>query len=531
MILRNLPFESLNRLRLSGVLHIHDPQGRFWRIKHIPHKMFYAYCRDIQASVTLWDTWGYQRTSFLRLIEEWKLATDAEHELIARMKGQRDIFDCSRIIEIQKYCQIECQLLARWMEQVDKLHKQCGLQPRAWCGSGATGSALLRKWQWTPVSVLGVSDDSVLRAAQESYYGGRSEISCLGVIRGNLCAYDIQSAYPHALSQMPHVIRWREYRNRPEPGCFGYAHIRWRISESNTWNPFPCPIGNENHHYLYYPPEGEGWYCLSEIDAIIDIIGSDAIQWLRSYVADVSGYEFPHISETAKLRLKYKSEKDPRHYVLKYGLNSLYGKLAQKCGNARYACLIYASQVTAMTRARVTRMAMSYPKSVIAIATDGILSRNPLPIEEGNQLGDWEYKSLGNQLFLAQSGLYWTPEILRTRGYHAGSLDRSLREVIEQTWIESLQKRPWKPPSVEVSARQFIGYRTATHRQSPELLCRWNISHKKIYLSPYPKRKPHRIIDGRMETRPVSSDAGLRLRCIIESILECHNEIDETPQD
>src|SRR5205814_451985 len=56
-------------------------------------------------------------------------------------------------------------------------------------------------------------------AANLAYYGGRFEVSRIGFIPGPLYEYDLRSAYPAAMLQMPCSLdtRWRHNRSHRLP--------------------------------------------------------------------------------------------------------------------------------------------------------------------------------------------------------------------------------------------------------------------------------------------------------------------------
>lgn len=102
---------------------------------------------------------------------------------------------------------------------------------------------------------------------------------------------------------------------------------------------------------------------------------------------------------------------DCREKVLKLGINSAYGKLAQGVGGSKHAAPSTsfpwaAAATTAGTRALLVRAGLRAPHEIIFFATDGIQSLKPLGIEsEQKILGTWEYKKLIAGVFIAP-GVY-----------------------------------------------------------------------------------------------------------------------------
>ena len=102
---------------------------------------------------------------------------------------------------------------------------------------------------------------------------------------------------------------------------------------------------------------------------------------------------------------------DTREYPLKLALNSLYGKLAQRCGRGPYHDVVSAGLITAITRAQLLEALGQNPRSVVMLATDAVFSREPLSLDIGEAPGQWEEK-VWPDLFIAQPGVYWSPSDL-----------------------------------------------------------------------------------------------------------------------
>jgi hypothetical protein len=89
---------------------------------------------------------------------------------------------------------------------------------------------------------------------------------------------------------------------------------------------------------------------------------------------------------------------DVRAIVIKLMLNSIYGKFAQGVGNPgsppRFASPWMAAAITAGTRRKVLKAALTAPKAVVSFMTDGIVAEKILPIATSapgvKELGEWE---------------------------------------------------------------------------------------------------------------------------------------------
>ncbi len=193
---------------------------------------------------------------------------------------------------------------------------------------------------------------------------------------------------------------------------------------------------------------------------------------------------FDWVSDLYEARRRIGS--NTRGYPLKLGLNSLYGKMAQRSGRAPYHDVVSAGLITAITRARLIEAIGQDPHSVVMLATDAVFSTRPLALDIGEKLGQWEEK-VWPDLFIAQPGVYWSPSELeksvKSRGaprsvigpaaprFHevfAGFLD-----LLRQPGAMECVLKERLIPSVPITVRVFNGCRLALARGKPWLAGKW----------------------------------------------------------
>lgn len=465
---------------------------RQFRIRHVPGKRFSV--SGPEGSVTVWDVAGWAQCSFLRLCQDWKLGTDAERTQVSEMKARRGDFDNAGERELVSYTTLECALLADWVERVISLHESCDIKLKAYSGPGSTASAMVRARQWTPPDIPA----PVAEVAQVAFFGGRSEISCMGPIPGPVHSYDVNSAYPRAISELPELAGARWFRARQHvPGAWGFYRVRWQQKRGAPWGLFPVrgaqlPDGHRSVSLLY-PTEGVGWFHSIEVDSAIRA-APGCVEVMDARFVEPRGAPFAWIQEVATRRLEYKAAGDARAFPLKVGLNSIYGKLAQHTGVAPLQCLTYAAAVTAHTRAQLTALAIRHGHDIVLLATDGILSTAPLPsCELGAGLGQWEYCAY-DKAWILQAGVYWAGEKKRTRGIDARGLSL---EQVEAVW--------WKRKTravVTLPVRRVISYRQAIAYGKLELSGAWVESTRDVSFSPAPRRRSYRWRGERLLTLP-----------------------------
>jgi hypothetical protein len=111
--------------------------------------------------------------------------------------------------------------------------------------------------------------------------------------------------------------------------------------------------------------------------------------------------------------------KQNKGYLLKLGLNALYGKKAQGTGSRPYCDVIHAGLITSITRERLLDAVAQDPSAIVMLKTDRVYSLEKLPLEPREDLGQWEFKEHCD-IFIIQPGAYHFPKDekaqLKTRG-------------------------------------------------------------------------------------------------------------------
>ncbi len=240
-----------------------------------------------------------------------------------------------------------------------------------------------------------------------AFYGGRIEAAAVGEFRENLYDYDINSAYPFAISHLPwwepgDLIRVEgmDPKNR-----IGMYFVEWSCPDGLNFYPFPYRSQTGN---VFFPREGRGYYMAPEVNAAIKNFGA-SIKILHGYVLkDTDGAgdgrtplpdwklctTAKKISLMAKVRLEAKKLKLSYEKALKLLMNSVYGKLIQQVGSHRFLNPFAASWITSTCRAIIVdTIGRDEEKNIISIMTDGILSRKKIPVVIGETLGEFEEKT------------------------------------------------------------------------------------------------------------------------------------------
>ncbi|AJW71054.1 DNA polymerase [Nitrosopumilus adriaticus] len=320
--------------------------------------------------------------------------------------------------KIRNYCIQDCILTKKLAEHwISLFHNAFSFYPAKWPSSGYLAEKVLinndvffPKFDSIPYSIQDL--------AFRSYFGGRFEMIKRGFV-GKSYLYDINSAYPYAISQLPDLDngKWVKRKSIHEKAKLGFFKILADIPDDEIIPPFAFRA-NQN---ILFPSGKFITYCtLAELQACRD----------DSQYRILEGYQFvpnntikPYckfIESLYEKRIKLKNENNPLEKPFKIILNSIYGKTGQKVnriiGNL-FNPVIFAS-ITGHTRAQLYRFITenNLEKQTIAFATDSICVTKKLNINS-KKLGEFSFDGAANDTFYLQNGFYRFNGVWKQRGF------------------------------------------------------------------------------------------------------------------
>jgi len=485
-----------------------------WEFDILGNKRFRIRKAGSERWMSICDTGSFFQKSFLAVInpENWgdPVVTNEEYEVVSRGKSRRDTAELDD--DMRYYNSLENEILSRVLSRLESGFAELGihLKPNQWFGPGQAAQAWLSGRAITSGQLQVVTPSGVLEAAAASYYGGWFEIMAHGLISGVTYEYDINSAYPYIISQLPCLEHgeWT-HENGPIQHAWnrGYTLVRAGIRGSDPH--IGAMLHRDESGNISRPHETEGWYWASELYA------ATAAGLVKSYqVHEHWTYHPclcpPPLAELAQLYdLRRKVGKDtPLGMAIKLVINSCYGKFAQSVGSPKFGNAVYASKITSGTREMILDAIASHPggtNAVLMVATDGVYFSSPHPaLEISGRLGDWDSNEKHN-LCLFKPGVYWDDKareairggnspVFKARGVnardfaaHLGIVDDAFRDMAatrpsrvdwpEITFplsfsmvsaVQALQRNNW------ASAGTLIPEPTATQSSNPVLKrCSW----------------------------------------------------------
>jgi hypothetical protein len=492
MILRDMPPRKIARLKAETFV--------FWkgyRIDHIPKKWFTVTgeYRGKKVSVRIQDVFSFFGCSFVKALKGWGVGTVEEIAEIESGKDSRSHFKLSEVdTHIRPYWEKELRLLVDLGNTLRSNLYSAGLEITSWFGPGNIATFLYKKH--------GIADimnqelpNGIITASQYAYAGGRFEGFKAGFHDGPVYSADINSAYPYALSTLPNLRSgaWHHFSGSEAeimatmPTRVGLYRIEFtfrpEIARMARKMGLPLPVFHRRRTgHVWYPEMSHGWYHAPEMRLLMRAFDeNDGKSFTRFRIHEAWIYEddgtspFQWVSEMYEQRAQWKRDGNAAQLALKLGINSLYGKLAQRIGSKdgkppTWHQLEWAGAITAQCRAMIFEAALKDWRNVIGVETDGIYSTAPIVLpgngQYGSGLGEWEGDDYSGILFL-QNGVYWLRD---PNGDWKPPKSRGIPQ--SHLSIDAAFAALRNGEDLVASQQYFIGYGTALHR-SPERMERW----------------------------------------------------------
>lgn len=371
--------------------------------------------------VVIWDLFKFYQSKFVLACKDWKVGTKEQLEHMMMMKNQRHLFDKMPFDEVERYCFEECRFMAELARKLVEAHDDAELKLTAFYGAGSSGAAMLK--------VMGIQDqivkqkEAMQHAIACAFVGGRFENSVIGKVEGEIWNMDISSAYPYQMTSLPCQVHgeWELSTRRRDLDDAKYALVNYGLekfggsaSTNVSWAPFPFRTADGS---ICFPIEsGGGWVYQDEYRVGERLFPSVYFKQAWLYKQDCDCQPFRQTANYYIQRLRI--SKEGAGIVIKLGMNSCYGKLAQSIGNALFNSWLWAGMVTSGCRAQCLELMGLHQDraNLLMIATDGVYTREkiiaPLPrdtgtFQTGKPLGGWETTPVPNGAFIARPGIYF----------------------------------------------------------------------------------------------------------------------------
>ena len=472
--LRDIDIEIRKKLKENNTVRFRTPNDvafqNFYQVDYIPHKWFSLSGRSSRSRkivrIQIFDVMTFFQSSFIKALESRNLPVPDE---IKSGKASRNDFTYDDLEEISRYCQLELEGLVALANQLRDEFKDANLTVSQWHGPGAVASAVFRKYKI--IDHKQETSSEIEYGLQRAYFGGRFEQFKAGHYDGKVYVYDIRSAYPDKIRNLPTLAgaHWKHtngYRGLP-----GIYRCSFDASDHEDSRPNPLPWRGKTGRVGFPGINRSVWVWHYEAEFATQIHEGYELY------TDWSVKPFRFIEEMYNTRAEWKAIGRGGERALKLAMNSGYGKTAQRIGGKdgkppKWHQLEWAGMITSATRAQIYEAIMLAPDSIIAIETDSIASMVPLPLDIGTGLGQWELTVYDSMTYI-QSGIYFADDTAHGTKVRSRGIDvKQLQYPEVMHWLRDPEKEP-----LLVQAREFVGL---TANRDPRMYGQWTDTTREI---------------------------------------------------
>lgn len=435
--------------------------------------------------VTVWDLFRFYGCKFVSALKDWKVGSDDLWRRMTLMKDKRSEFDKVAIQDVKSYCLEECACMAELGMKLVEAHIKAGLTLKSYYGAGSSGAAMLTS-MGIKEKIVNTSDE-MREAVACAFFGGRFENSIIGNVHEKVYGYDISSAYPYQLYFLPFLEhgKWHLSKNRKDLDGCKTALVKYKLPKyprifQASWAPFPF---RDTAGSICFPAySGGGWVWKDEYLAGESFAPNVEFVEAWIYETECDCKPFSKVADYYILRLKI--GKEGPGIVIKLGLNSCYGKLAQSVGNSPFNNWIWAGMITSGCRAQLLKLISKHRnrKNALMVATDGLYTRErlscPTPVITGTDidiegkrkpLGGWEETIHEGGVFIARPGIYFplNPTIEQLKSIKARGVGKG---VVLENWekITNSYKNGTYSNITIANVNRFCGAKTSISRRMSE---------------------------------------------------------------
>lgn len=227
---------------------------------------------------------------------------------------------------VDEYAIRDAALTQRLCDRVVENMREAGIMTRDLFSPGHLAKTLLRQRKIVPTATPQDWRD----AATAAYYGGRTEILGRGTFP-KVRIYDLHSAYPSAIAQLPDFTQARCSWSRFEPPKGTYYIARVRVTtRRGPWQPFPWRGADDA---LVYPSlvESTLWLTSPEIEAARECGFIERIEFEN--VLCVYAPKQSRLRDLVLELYEQRQRDSGASQIAKLILNSLYGVFAERRSN------------------------------------------------------------------------------------------------------------------------------------------------------------------------------------------------------
>lgn len=388
-------------------------------------------------SITIYDLFSFWRKPLFKVVREYFGETV---KALDRKSVDLPLWEKSvpeKIIEGNKAANDYLVRLADYTaERLDGF----GIRLKRWYGASAACNKLLNDWgvrkEFAKLTEHNCNA-RLWRAIQQAFYGGRLENLKLGTV-GRTLVYDINAAYGWAAAHLGQCFdRW-QFKSEYDPNePFSLWYCDHELPESFYTGMMPHRLSSGA---VVYRKSGRGWHWQPEVAEMMRRF-PNGIKVQFGFVQPYKRVGFHNeLQSLYAWRCRLQAANDPFEKIVKLLIASIYGKFAQRVGEATFHNSAWAGWITSYVRAMLTRACEGKEHAVICFMQDAIHSLEPLDVPVSNRFGEWKQSEWDSGLYLA-SGVYALrkPGTVKyaTRGFQVVDFDKAVRELTKTRGMDA----------------------------------------------------------------------------------------------
>jgi hypothetical protein len=436
--------------------------SNYYKIEYIPFKWLqisgFDYHSMKHTTIKIYDIMTFFQMS---AIKAWESRDIEVPEVIKSGKAARGNFTFEDIEDVRVYCHMELEMYVMLADKLRDEFTEAGINVRQWHGPGAVAGAIFKQY--------GIKEHmqepptlEIERAVQHAYFGGRFEQFKAGHHDGKVYVYDIRSAYPYQIQNLPSLAnaQWEPSDGSDfDPDAYGLWLCEYDGGNAGYLSPHPLPWRSRNGN-VGFPANNSYVWCWNTEARF-------ATKIHHGYKLGIQSNEKPFgfVGEMYTKRAEWKALGLGGEKALKLGMNSLYGKMAQTVSGdptsrPGWHQLAWAGMITSGARAQLWQAISQAPDKIIAVETDSVASMVPLDLPLSDKLGDWELTVYEDMTYV-QSGIYFcngesvASNKARTRGIDVREISRDT--ILQYMRGLDLSKFAEEQPGLLLASSTFVG--------------------------------------------------------------------------
>jgi hypothetical protein len=383
----------------------------------------------------LYDVYGFFQQSLFNAIQTW---------LQKNVQYLADVSILTKLAQIREYAKYECKYVSEITDVLYRSLLSYDISLTRFHGVTAVSTWLLSKTkarkEFHSYKKRNQLSGELYKAMMQSYYGGRTEQFKIGTFDAGVNVYDINSAYGHAITQLPKFLSKPILSNNYQGQQFSVWFVEYDFTTGNDLCYGLLP--NRNVRQTSYLLRGCGYFWQPEISYILEHY-PDCISIKHGFYIPYTAAEFTNgVIELYELRKELQRHGHPLEKVIKLALSAIYGKFCESQGKQYYYNMFYAGYITSETRTKLLRATKGYEKDIICFLTDAVHTATDLPVSQSDELGEWKRTTytkaiyLDNGVYRLYSGHNIAKE--KTKGFRSFNFDLALLELQEKRTYTAL---------------------------------------------------------------------------------------------